>query len=50
MNVWSDNKSAINGANNPVQHDITKLVKIDMFFIKKKLDAGIIKITHMISG
>src|SRR6266540_5801944 len=50
INVWCDNKSAINIANNPVQHDRTKHVKIDRFFIKEKLDAGIIKIDHVSSG
>lgn len=50
LNVWCDNKSAISIANNPVQHDRTKHVEIDRFFIKEKLDAGIIKITHVSSG
>ncbi|KAK1678811.1 hypothetical protein QYE76_039659 [Lolium multiflorum] len=38
LNLWCDNKSAINIANNPVQHDRTKHVEIDRFFIKEKLD------------
>jgi hypothetical protein len=50
VNVWCDNKSAINIANNPVQHDRTKHVEIDRFFIKEKLDAQIIKIEHVSSG
>src|SRR6266540_376124 len=50
LNVWCDNKSAISIANNPVQHDRTKHVDIDRFFIKEKLDAGIIKIAHVGSG
>ncbi|XP_044455587.1 uncharacterized mitochondrial protein AtMg00810-like [Triticum aestivum] len=50
LNVWCDNKSAISIAKNPVQHDRTKHVEIDRFFIKEKLDAGIIKITHVSSG
>ena len=50
MNVWCDNKSAISIANNPVQHDRTKHVEIDRFFIKEKLDAGIIRIEHVSSG
>jgi hypothetical protein len=44
LNLWCDNKSAISIANNPVQHDRTKHVEIDRFFIKEKLDAGIISI------
>ena len=48
--VWCDNKSAICIANNPVQHDRTKHIEIDRFFIKEKLDAGIIKIDHVSTG
>ena len=50
MNVWCDNKSAINISYNPVQHDTTKQVEIDRFFIREKLDAGIIKIEHVSCG
>jgi hypothetical protein len=49
LNVWCDNKSAICIANKPVQHDITKHVEIDRFFIKEKLGAGMIKIAHVSS-
>ena len=34
LKLWCDNRSAINIANNPVQHDRTKHVEIDRFFIK----------------
>jgi hypothetical protein len=50
VNVWCDNKSAINIANNPVQHDRAKHVEIDIFVIKEKLDSGIIKIEYVSSG
>ena len=50
LNVWCDNRSAICIANNPVQHDRTKHVEIDRFFIKEKLDAGIIKIEYVHTG
>lgn len=50
MKVWCDNKSAISIANNPVQHDRTKHVEIDRFFIKEKLDEGIIELNHVNSG
>jgi hypothetical protein len=50
LNVWCDNKSAICIANNPVQHDRTKHIEIDRFFIKEKLDAGIIKISYVSTG
>ena len=45
-----DNKSAINIANNPVQHDRTKHVEIDMFFIKKKLDGRMLKLEYIKSS
>uniref|UniRef100_A0A8R7UCU5 Reverse transcriptase Ty1/copia-type domain-containing protein n=1 Tax=Triticum urartu TaxID=4572 RepID=A0A8R7UCU5_TRIUA len=50
VKVWCDNKSAINIANNPVQHDRTKHVEIDRFFIKEKLDEGIIELNYVSSG
>ena len=42
MKLYCDNKSAINIAHNPVQHDRTKHVDIDRHFIKEKLDSGLI--------
>jgi hypothetical protein len=42
-----DNKSAINIANNPVQHEKTKHVGIDWFFIKEKLDDGTLELSHV---
>ena len=50
LNVWCDNKSAICIANNPVQHHRTKHIEIDIFFIKEKLDSGIIKINYVSTG
>lgn len=40
MRVYCDNKSAINIAHNPVQHDRTKHIEVDRHFIKEKLDGG----------
>ena len=42
-----DNKSAINIANNPVQHDRTKHVEIDRFFIKEKIDSGVLGLEYI---
>jgi hypothetical protein len=46
-NLWCDNKSVIDIANNPVQHDQTKHVEIDQFFIKEQLDEGTLKLSHV---
>nr|KYP63419.1 Copia protein [Cajanus cajan] len=42
MKLYCDNKSAINIAHNPVQHDRTKHIEVDRHFIKEKLDSGLI--------
>ena len=42
MRLYCDNKSAINIAHNPVQHDRTKHIEVDRHFIKEKLDSGLI--------
>jgi hypothetical protein len=47
MKLWYDNQSAINIANNPIQHDQTKHVEIDCFFIKEKLDEGALKLNYV---
>jgi hypothetical protein len=40
--LYCDNKTTINIANNPLQHDIIKYVKINRYFIKNKLDKSIV--------
>ena len=41
MKPYCDNKSAINIAHNPIQHDRTKHIEIDKHFIKEKLEEGV---------
>lgn len=43
MNLHCDNKTTIQIAQNPVQHDRTKHVEVDRHFIKEKLDQKIIQ-------
>src|SRR4051812_2341104 len=50
LQLWCDNKSAINIANNPVQYDRTKHVEIDRFFIKDKLNSGALQLKYVKSG
>jgi hypothetical protein len=47
MKLWCDSKSAISIANNPVQHDRTKNVEIDRFFIKEKLDNRLLELRYV---
>ena len=42
--MFCDNKAACDMAYNPVQHDCTKHIKVDRFFIKKKLDDKIVEL------
>ena len=50
MSLFCDNKTAINIANNPVQHDRIKYIEIDRHFIKEKLDQRVIYLTFIKSS
>ncbi|BAT82399.1 hypothetical protein VIGAN_03241200 [Vigna angularis var. angularis] len=47
MKLYCDNKSAIEIAHNPVQHDRTKHVEIDRHFIKEKVDEGLLCMAYV---
>ena len=42
--IYCDNKAAYDIAHNPVQHDRTKHMEVDRFFIKEKLDEKIVEL------
>ncbi|RVW15134.1 Retrovirus-related Pol polyprotein from transposon RE1 [Vitis vinifera] len=44
IRLFCDNKAACDIAHNPIQHDRTKHVKVDRFFIKEKLDDKIVEL------
>ena len=44
IRLFCDNKATCDIAHNPVQHDRTKHVKVDRFFIKEKLDDKIMEL------
>ena len=48
--LYCDDKAAIDIANNPVQHDLTKHIEIDHHFIKEKLDRGVICLPYIDSA
>ncbi|KAK2983602.1 hypothetical protein RJ640_023136 [Escallonia rubra] len=47
VKLYCDNKTACDIAHNLVQHDRTKHVEIDRFFIKEKLDEKIVELPHI---
>ena len=42
--MYCDNKAACDIAHKPVQHDRTKHVEVDRFFIKEKLDEKVVEL------
>ncbi|RDY14844.1 putative mitochondrial protein, partial [Mucuna pruriens] len=44
---FRDNNLAISIAHNPIQHDRTKHIEIDRYFIKEKLNSGLVVTAHV---
>ena len=44
IQLFCDNKAECDIAQNPVQHDCTKHVEVDRFFIKEKLEEKIVEL------
>ena len=49
MMLYCDNKATITIANNPIQHDRTKHVEVNRYFIKDHLDKGTINFPFVTS-
>ncbi|KAL6322947.1 hypothetical protein AAG906_022785 [Vitis piasezkii] len=47
IRLFCDNKAACDIAHNPIQHDRTKHVEVDRFFIKEKLDDKIVELSNI---
>lgn len=45
--VYCDNISAIYMSNNPIQHQRTKHIEIDIHFVREKVQRGQIRILHV---
>jgi hypothetical protein len=47
IRLYCDNKATCDIAHNPVQHDRTKHVEVDRFFIKEKLDENMLELPRI---
>ena len=50
IQLFCDNKAAINIDHNPIHHDKTKHVEVDRHFIKEKLETGVICLVYIPTG
>ena len=47
VKLYCDSKATCDIAHNQVQHDRTKHIEVDRYFIKEKLEARIIEVPHV---
>lgn len=47
--LYCDNKTVWDIAQKPIQHDKTKYVEVDRFFINKKFEDNIVVVPHIFS-
>ena len=47
MKLYCDNKSTINIAHNPIQHDRAKHIEVARHFIKEKLEEGVVCMSYV---
>lgn len=45
--VYCDNVSAVYMSSNPVQHQRTKHIEIDLHFVREKVAAGDVRVLHV---
>lgn len=50
MLVYCDNISSVYMSNNPVQHQRTKNIEIDIHFVREKVAMGQVKVIHVLSA
>ena len=48
--VFCDNVSAVYLSTNPVQHQRTKHIEIDIHFVREKVALGYIRVVHVLSS